>query len=111
MKNLFFVIMLALVSMVFVAAGTAAAGSHGFSLLGQNGEEEFGPASSGSQQGDEEMSPAVPAPHEIGDEMLPATSGSQQGTEEMSPAGSSSHEEYMTPKNAPYKAPVENQPY
>ena len=112
MKSSFMIFVIAVASMLVLAAGAMAVSQR--LLMAQQegvnamGTEKMGPASSGSQQGNEEMSPAVPAPR-TGEEMSPARPNSQKGTEEMSPSGSSSHEKYMTPKK-PYKAPVENQP-
>jgi hypothetical protein len=54
------------------------------------------PAASGAENGNVEFMPAVPR---------------QEQAEEFTAAGSSSHKEYMTPKNAPYEAPGESQPY
>jgi hypothetical protein len=72
---------------------------------------DLGSAISAGQGGGEEMTPAIPSPQQGSEELSPAGSAPQQGSEEMAPAGSSSHEEYVTPHNAPYRAPAENQSY
>jgi len=63
------------------------------------------------QGGGEEMTPPISSPQQGNEELSPAGSAPQEGSEEMAPAGSSSHEEYVTPHNAPYRAPAENQSY
>ena len=76
--------------------------------------QELGPATSSPQTGFEEMAPAVPGKEEMSpEEMTPSASEPQKELEEMAPAGSASrHEEYVYPKNAPYREPpVESQPY
>jgi hypothetical protein len=74
--------------------------------------QEMGPTTS-SPHGAEEMSPAVPGKDMSPEEMTPSASEPQKEPEEMAPAGSASrHEEYVYPKNAPYREPpVESQPY
>ena len=103
MKNLLFVAMMILGSLLFIANGASAQycqecsyqGAAG--ITGERGNEEMNSATSGNTVGNVEIVPAAPS--------------KEQATEEFTPAGSSSHKEYMTPKNAPYEAPGESQSY
>jgi hypothetical protein len=107
MKKLLWVAMMALASLFFIANGASAQYCSSFlpschyqlkaGITGEQANEEMSPATSGAQNGNVEFAPAV--------------QGQKQVYGEFMPAGSSSHREYMTPKNAPYEAPAENQSY
>jgi hypothetical protein len=101
MKTQLFIAMMAMVSLLFWATGANAqycpncSLKEGSVITGQQGNEEMSPATSGASNGNVEFMPAVPS--------------QTQGTEQFSPAGSSSH--YLIPKNAPYQAPGNREPY
>ena len=103
MKTQLLIAVMAVASLLFLVTGANAqycpkcSLQEGAVITGQQGNEEMSPATSGAQKGNVEFAPAVPA--------------QKQGTEEFTPAGSPSHRESMTPKNAPYEAPGDRQPY
>jgi hypothetical protein len=107
MKNLFVALTIALASMGFFAYGTVAAGQ--YEWMGP--EQEMGSAITTQEQGSEELSPATSSPEQGIEELSPSGFGSEESSAEMAPAGSSSHEKDVTPHNAPYRAPAENQSY
>jgi hypothetical protein len=103
MKKQLLIALMALASLLFIANGASAQYCAGCSyqgaaaITGEWGNEEMTPATSGNTVGNVEIVPAAPS--------------KEQASEEFTPAGSSTHKEYMTPKNAPYEAPAENQSY
>ncbi len=118
MKNLLFVAMMILGSLLFIATGASAQYCSTFlpschwqeaaGMRAQQGTEELGAAISGEQQGIREFgAAAVSAPQDRADQMTPAAaSGEHEGIEEMTPAGSSHPVEYGTTGKGPYEAPA-----
>jgi hypothetical protein len=117
MKNLLFVAMMILGSLLFIATGASAQYCSTFlpschwqesaGMKAQQANEELGAATSGEQQRAGEFGAAVAAPQDRADQMTPAAaSGEHEGIEEMAPAGSSHPVEYGTTGKGPYEAPA-----
>ncbi len=111
MKNLLFVVMMIMASLLFVATGANAQYCSSFlpscqwqetlGMRAQQGTEEQGAATFGEQPGAGEFSAAVTAPQDRADQI-----GEHEGIDEMIPAGSSHPVEYGTTGKGPYEAPA-----
>jgi hypothetical protein len=113
-KNLLFVVMMILASLLFIVTGASAQYCSTFlpschwqeaaGMRAQQGNEELGAAISGEQQRAGEFGAAVSAPQDRADQMTPAAaSGEHEKIEEMVPAGSSHPVEYGTTGKGPYE--------
>ena len=118
MKNILFVAMMILGSMLFIATGASAQYCSSFfpschwqeaaGMKAEQGTEQQGAAIIGEQQGAGEFgAAALAAAQERADQMKPEeTLGEHEGMEEMAPAGSSHPTEFGTTGEGPYEAPA-----
>lgn len=116
MKDLLFVVMMILASLLFIVTGASAQYCSTFlpschwqeaaGMRAEQGTKELGAAISGEQQRAGEFGAAVSAPQDRADQMTPAEASGEQAAEEMVPAGSSHPVEYGTTGKGPYEAPA-----
>ena len=115
MKNLLFMAMMILGSMLFVATGASAQYCSTFlpschwqesaGLKAQQATEERGAVTSGEQQKSGEFYATVPATEDRADQMAPAAVSGERELKEMTPAGSTHSVEYGTTGKGHHETP------
>jgi hypothetical protein len=115
MKNLLFVAMMILGSLLFVATGASAQYCSTFlpscnwqesaGMKAQQATEERGAATLGEQQRGGEFGAAVAVPQDRADQMTPAAVSGERELKEMTPAGSTHSVEYGTTGKGHHETP------
>ncbi len=88
MKSPLKLLMILMVSLLVIPVGVLADEMAPATSGSEQGSEQIGPATSAPEQGREEIGPATSAPEQGTEEMAPAAPGKEQGSEEPGPAGS-----------------------